>query len=423
MKLFPVLMKELLDNAQSRGESLTPPVIPTEANSFPPEPKELLVEIPDVTDPPAGGAILPEQSAHRPAGRLFSQSLSARILLGGGLLLFLIAAMPVLFRSHSPSEDVGSKHPGEGRQPPAPTASEVPQWTTPAQTAQAPSGTASTGPSQKTPSPTISSTNPPEKASRPSEQASRQTAQTLNQTPGSNSSARSSAGEPTSAGNSAGTRDGPSYYPTSINYPYSQNRQLVYYPGTDGRWYPVPFPPGKPPQQNLASENTASPDRNGWENPNPRTPTPTSASSGYPYPRTGYGPSTPYRETSRKEIVEPESTYPSENDPRWQVRARGESMPGAYPSGYSPAARQWNQPGDFSAQSQIPYGSTAPTRSMDRQSPWREGVPRTEMGGPEPYDSGNLGQWAEEPGVARFKGTIEKPTVRSAYEGTGSSLY
>jgi len=435
MKLFPVLIKELLDKEKSRGET-NPTDVPPPAALPPLESKEVLAEIPDVTDSPERAESLGGETSPRPGGRLFTPSLSARILLGGGILLFFIAAMPpIFFRSHSPSDHAKSSSAGEGFQPPAPTASEAPKWTDP--TRIPPTAAPAASAQQATPSKTSPSTPPkdafqqttqatgpsPGKGGLPQRQVSGALpAQFQEESVPSAASAFQHDEQRIASGNFPEPRPSGPYCPTSTNYPHSSNPQMVYYPSTDGNWYPVAFPPGKPSREApVDSSGPPAPDRMAGRRSLGGDSAPYSPSGGYP--STGYGPWNEYREASHREVNVPERDSAYGTDPHLPARPNGDRIPRAYPAVQNPPYPQGNPPGSYAPQPQIPHESPGATRYPDRDMSWVGNLPRSEFPGAGTASPWSPGLRGEEPGVARFKGTIEKPTVRSAYDGTGSSLY
>jgi hypothetical protein len=102
------------------------PELPPEIETSYPPSVGVLARFPDLEDRPAAGAPSGEPSRE---GRLLSQRLSARLLLGGGVVLLLAAVIPLALRGKGNRGGGGDGslpdwHPG----PPAPAASEAPSW-------------------------------------------------------------------------------------------------------------------------------------------------------------------------------------------------------------------------------------------------------------------------------------------------------
>jgi len=526
MKLFPVLIKELLDKQQTHSDSertglcaISPGQegycgeVKPEAG-FPSPSSEgnlVLAEIPNVTDPPAEPVSEAACSTRRFGGRLFSPNLSARILLGGGVVLFLIAALPMLFRSAQPPEQDDKPATMEGK-PVSATRSATPQKIqsdSPKQAVSSASAPSGSGPSaqqakaEAQPTPTAgqadttaqlaqqsAQTNPtqqsgstkksPDQGAGTTQLASRTAAggqksserggKTSPPSPGTPAAALSSVQQtptaqvppgnstqladirsqlsgpiahdaPGGVGNDAfqggiaagetplpGQRSNPSgysldtppptvYYPTSANYPISPNGQMVYYPSTDGRWYPVVFPPGRPTRSSEATYVSAGaigqPQVPARQEPVTH---PGGPSTGWAWPRNQY------QEVSRKDTPYTGGfAYPNQQDLGSQVQndrryaypsTRGDLVPSG-PAGYPPSG---SLPQHGPSSGGFPGSSPANSYQPDG------GVP---SGRYQPFgrSTGNASFESQEPGVARFNGTIEKPPIRSAYDGTGSSLY
>jgi|GEM_PF-1877170 len=539
MKVFPLLIKDLLETQQATleaGMAIAPTEnpaswpernthpqqspqfqvsIPSENPSSSPEANPLVVEIPDVTDPPAVLDGTGEDSSIRLGGRLFSPNLSARILLGGGVVLFLIAALPMFFRTAQPPEH-GNNHSTTQGKPVSATGSATPQKiqtdfpNQAVSSASAPSGsgpsaqqakanaqptttgrqTGTTSPAksaqqsaQSKPAQQSGSTKkPPDQGAGTTQLASRTVAggqksseregipsppspgppsgpsSSGQQTPAGQAPSASStrladirsqlpgpnAHDPTGgvgkdafqggiapgetplpgqttnpSGYSLDTRPPTVYYPTSANYPIPPNSQMVYYPSTDGRWYPVMFPPGRTTRSSEATYVSAvsadaigQPQVLGRQEPVTH---PGGPSAGWAWPRN------PYQEVSRRE---PPYTggfgYPNQQDASYQPPSdrihfypstRMDRVPSG-PAGY-------HTPGP-STQYSAPSGRFPPTTPGNNYQPYG-GVPAGQF---QPFRStGNARFGSQEPGIARFNGTIEKPLIRSAYDGTGSSLY
>jgi len=534
MKVLPLLIKDLLESQQAPSQAGTPPApsenpisspertvqqlphfqvaIPSENPGASPAEEHILAAIPDVTDPPVAPAGQASGSSIRFGGRLFSPNLSARILLGGGVVLFLIAALPILFRSVQPPEqgnkpasiegqaasatgsvstqktnsaplegDISSVSGPSGTGPsaqqtkaeaqPTPTgrqagttppacatqqsaqnkpAQQPGKSTTPpdqgAGTSQLASqsaaggekpserGTPTSAPSSGTPAGQTSSARQTPTSQAPSGSSTR-LADTRSQLPSPN--AHDSSGGPgndsfqggvapgetllagqktTPSGYAVETRSPTVYYPTSANYSIPPNSHMVYYPSTDGRWYPVLFPPGRP-RSSEATYSAAGPSGQapilGRQEPVPY--------SGL-QPAGGYSPRNQYQEVSRREPLNSGGFgYPNQQDAGSQVLSdRRYSYPSTrgnlYPSG----------PAGYPPSGSLPqYGPSSggfPGTSPANSYPPDGGVPSGRF---QPFgrstDNGGFG--VQEPGVARFNGTIEKPPIRSAYDGTGSSLY
>lgn len=478
MKVFPLLAKELLAGAEN-PENHSEPVKPVREYHYPPsEAKDVLAEIPDVTDTPAEEEILGEEASPRSGGRLISPTLSARILLGGGLLLFLIAAMPIVFHLDSPSEEAKSPSTGEGLQAPAsrtpespqgkgqkpsltnkqPSPNKVPQGTASEKPTQAP-GVQHAAQSKSNPHPRVS---PGFEVQKPgteplahrggSSGGSSQTRPASGGKPGGvmpppdGSAPRGPSGafpvgfqeeifseagssqewgsEGNPRGNFSENRAGMPYSPTSANYPNTANNQIVYYPSTDGSWYPVVFPPRNsqaqrptPTQASRIPERSFS-GRSGASGATDRYP-----STGYP--PSGYVPSSEYPAASGREVGGPSAGTAYVADRRYAPPPGWEPPNRTYPETRTRVGGELAEPGGPDLQPEMPYGAVpSPGGPVPRgnEPRWNRGSSdfSSSSGG---FPSQGPGGSIVEPGVARFQGIIEKPTVRSAYDGTGSSVY
>ncbi len=493
MKVFPLLIKELLDNQHSSQASEAAGAESLQETGRPSGQGEaVLAEIPDVTDPPALPSSEGGKWGWRRGGRLFGPSLSARILLGGGVVLFLIAALPVFFRSeplpeqhnnslsseNSPQSvrgdaknltktdqskpegaittSLGSSIPlgkPPHQQKTSQQAATQKALTTPSTTPRS----GSVQPQSEGNSELTSPKSPSDKVQKTASQiAHSNTAPPSSgqQNPGTSPSSNSTASIPSGGAGRQATQPNPpetgprpdqggglgqrnsdltsqarsregyfsqtrsplDYYPTSANYPNFPNSQVVYYPSTDGRWYPVAFPPNRgadlgrsyaPTSFSFGREGTVPCGQGTFPSggPNPsqasgswnhyyeeevsRRPVPEGAKPPSSYQNPSAFPPAPGRSASlRREAISPA-------EPGYQL---GHSNPS-----YGPYSAQFNAP----LPAKLSPSSGGPPNEFQSIN---SGISSTPFG-------------VQEPGVARFNGTIEQPPIRSAYDGTGSSLY
>lgn len=331
----------------------------------------VLAQIPDVTTPPEPPA--PQSGAPQREGRVLSPGLSARILLGGGLALFLIAAMPFFFGRKDPASSASREEtPVFQPKPPAPDAPLAPKWE--GKTAQ-----------------TLREEPAPAKPAAPAKAAS-----------GPKTEVARGRGDPAQA----------PHAPTS-------------------RHVAVPPAPGPAPGTAVPSGPWRYPSTDDY----PAAPAYADAAS---YPSTD---DYPRREDARQ-------AYPRAVDPRFGQAAANRRMsvedPGALADRYAPRGRDPRSYGPALDRRLDPnstlYDPRAAYDADRRAADAYDRAPRAEYGDayypprPSPRVADLRQSYApppswggtgpvEEPGVARLRGTIEKPTARSPYDGARSGVY
>lgn len=454
MKVFPLLIKELLEKKASEQQTASPAEVSSPKGEDRYNSADLLAVIPEVSDPPISSDPLDPSSSKCLGGttRLFSPSLSARILLAGGVLLFLIAAVPGLFRSPRTGESESPKQSAPSERssstvsnlspfipapsssskrirPTAPGSSGGSVTHVEGKAGACPAKTSSQGgktPSFRKASESLAQAGEPKKkvsqADAPDSGRQAGGAETLaeasSQNPPSSLSAaewkasegfspsvqkrfpEQTGGQPARVGMFDSQASGVGYPTTSLHL---GGQPLVYYPGTDGRWYPVAFPPRRPVPQ-MAACAWRREHRIAHRELPPRDSGPEGWSS-------GGGVGTQYSAAFSKERG---SFQTSGWDER---RAAGGARKAASPAGPPTAI------GSYSGWAQ--RGSPSyPVPASSRSGDWAPSEAGAGASGRAGFDAPtyDLPIAGEEPGVARLKGTVELP-VRSAYEGTGSSLY
>jgi hypothetical protein len=332
----------------------------------------VLARVPDVYQtPPAANT---RETGGRD-GRILSQSLTIKILVGGGLLLLLVAVAPFLFRKPAP----------EGEKMPAEWADEAPKFGSVA-------GTETPAPHVVAPS--VEVAPPPE--------------MNFNIPNGPGFTAAAS-GSPATSG--APTWTPPSGPPAGVSAPVPVAQERGFEPAHSGPSYAREYQPSQPPQSTpptLPAQSAPPAPLVSPTSPTPQTPalpagngmtpdpgqSPSGANGGTPSPaanplpgepQTQYGTCSPLRQADLR------------SDYRYPVRPE-QSMPAAV-TGPQPVAPQ--------------YGAAAPASSYSPSAAWPAGPS-------ESYASPSV---APQPGVARFQGIIAKPRVRTSYDPARPNAY